>query len=462
MEATLVYPGFKLEITDGSLPTLKVDEDGVAVSLNLVKADIEYRLLGELLSSIFMYPWIEAEGSGDEIQELAGKYRDKAVIETLKEAVSSLGDLYPTAFLTPLYPLARKAEAVGGLLSRLYVEMNSDPGEKARVIGFYRRLLDNVEGLEYMDGFYRITSPERIKEHKTYTGFAIPNFHRSLMNKLARHAVERLGGPDIRVSGKHLRVRSTRFYLKCGSPSEAASEYLECDGRPTCKSGHIISSSTLCSCNGSKVVVKDYAHMGGKWIVFKIMAKPMVEYRVNPRDRLTAEFQAIEKLRGIKGVATPLFYEICMPSQYHAVAIREFLEGSTLRELGEEKEWRKAGRALGTIHTNNVTLGDANPGNFLSTPKGDTGVVDAEQSHSYTLKTGTWDIVTFLSTSLFWKIDENLITSFLEGYTETAPRPWEAYEMASRAYSWIGILPTVPHIYVQSKRILEKMLSSNG
>ena len=461
MIATLVYPGFKLEVTDSSLPTVKVEEDTITVSLNLVKADIEYRLLGELLSSVFMYPWVEADGSEDEIRVLAGKYRERAVIDTLKEAVSSLGGLYSMALMTPLYPLARKAEAVGGLLSRLYVEMNRDPGEKARVIGFYKRLLDSVEGLEYTDGFYRISSPEKIKEHKTTAGFSISSFHRSLMNKLAKHAVERLRGPDIRVSGEHLRVGSTRFYLKCGSPSEAASEYMECSGKPTCRSGHIISSSILCSCNGSRVVVKDYAHMGGKWVVFKIMAKPMVEYRVNPRDRLTAEFHAMEKLRGIVGLVTPVFYEVCTPSQYRAVAIREFLEGSTLRELGEEEEWGKAGRALGTIHSNDVTLGDANPGNFLATPTGDTGIVDAEQSHSYTLKTGAWDIVTFLSTSLFWRIGENLITSFLEGYAETAPQPREAFELASRAYSWIGILPTVPHIYVQSKRILGKMLSGN-
>ena len=462
MIATLVYPGFKLEVTDSSLPTAKVEEDTITVSLNLIKADIEYRLLGELLSSILMYPYIEAEGSEGEIRVLAEKYREKAVIDTLKEAISSLGDLYSTALLTPLYPLARKAETIGGLLSRLYVEMNNNPGEKARVIGFYKRLLDSVDGLEYADGFYRITSPGEIKEYKTTAGIAIPSLHRPLMNKLARHTVEKLWGPDIRVSGEHLRVGSTRFYLKCGSPSEAASKYMECSEKPTCKSGHIISSSILCSCNGSRVVVKDYAHMGGKWVVFKIMAKPMVEYRVNPRDRLTAEFQAMEKLRGIRGVVTPLFYEVCTPSQYRAMAIREFLEGKTLRELGEEEEWEKAGRALGTIHSNNVTLGDANPGNFLATPSGDTGVVDAEQSHSYTLKTGSWDIVTFLSTSLFWRVGENLITSFLEGYAETAPKPREVFELASRAYSWIGILPTVPHIYVQSKRILGKMLSSNS
>ncbi|MEB3756715.1 MAG: hypothetical protein GSR79_07665 [Desulfurococcales archaeon] len=463
MEATLVYPILKLIVTDSTFPNFSFKDNTIKISYNLLKADVIHATLGETIASLLAYPPLELTNAWDNLEKLVKYYIEKTVLDSLIELARAYGSLTPQIKINPLYPLARKVEIVDGLLSRLYVNIEASIKEKSRVEEEYEALLNRVDGLSSINGFYKINDPSKLP-NKSIMTIAIPpqDITRTMTAGILKIIRSEIKGPNLRITSSHASIDSTKISLKCGKPEEIVRDYLQCQDKVKCTQGHVISSSVLCECQEEKLVVKDYAKMGGKWVIFKIMAKPMIEYRVSPRARMIAEYTAMKELTEIRRVRTPFFYEICSTQGQKAMAVREYLSGTILRETSEPGDWNKAGKTLGAIHKHEITLGDANPGNFILTPNNRVGILDAEQSYRYSLKTAAWDIVTFLSTSLFWRVNQKLIKSFLEGYSQEAPDPMNVFEETSKAYTWIGILPTVPHIYVQSKRILDQLMKENS
>ncbi|MCE4606316.1 MAG: hypothetical protein F7B59_03175 [Desulfurococcales archaeon] len=462
MEATLTYPLLKLVVTDSAIPNFSLKNQILRISYNLLKADATYATLGETIASLLLYPPLESSEVWSDLEKLVEYYTKKTVRNSLSELVRAYEPLTPEIRITPLYPLVRKAEIVDGLLSKLYVNMEADIREKSRVEKEYEDFLSRVDGLSFTNGFYKIDNPSRLAS-KSMTVTTIPStdIKRTMAAGIMKRIRSEVKGPDLRITRSHAFIDSTKIGVKCGKPEEMVKDYLQCKGGIKCTQGHFISSSVLCECNGGKLVVKDYGKMGGKWVILKIMAKPMIEYRISPRARMIAEYTAMKEMTGIKSVRTPFFHELCSTQGQRAIAVRDYLEGTILRETSESNNWTKAGETLGMLHNHGVTLGDANPGNFILTPCNEVGIIDAEQSHDYSLKTAAWDIVTFVSTSLFWRVNQKLITRFLEGYMQEAHNPMNVLEEASKEYTWIGILPTVPHIYVQSKRILDQLMNEN-
>ncbi|MCE4614215.1 MAG: hypothetical protein F7B60_01610 [Desulfurococcales archaeon] len=459
MEATIRYPALNLIVTNSALPSLLVENNMVKISYNLLKADALYGTLGETIASLLAYPPLDSRGVWSDLRKLASYYKMRTVQFSLNDLSKAFDILALKVRITPLYPLARKAEIVDGLLSKLYLSMESNLDEKARVTREYKTILDEVGGVSYNNGFYAIEEPEKLI-NKSIGNPPIPpsDITRAMAARLLKKVRSEVEGPELRITGYHALLNSTRINLKCGKPEEIVKEYLNCEGKVKCSQGHAISSSILCKCQDLKLVVKDYARMGGKWIILKIMAKPMIEYRVSPRARMISEYNAMQRLSQVEGVEIPFFHELCSTQIQKALSVREYLEGKILRETNHPDYWVKAGKALGAIHHFGITLGDANSGNFVLTKGNNVGVLDAEQSYDYTLKTGVWDIVTFISTSVFWKIEQSLIIRFLEAYMEKAPEPLNVLKEASKASTWIGILPTVPYVYIQSKRILDQLV----
>ena len=461
--AKLLYPGLELVVEDSTIPFIRSGENRLEVSANLVKTDAALGVLREKIASILMYPPLNEEELEGELARLAAEYRAKSVLYTFYELAKAAGALADRLEVDPLYPLARKAEEAGGYLALLYTRMKG--GEEERVRRIYEELLQSLGLIE--DGRVALKALDdtesRYKrlliEPKTfYSGLRVTD---ALASKLLE-TIKALPRVEGRYTGRHVKAEGTPFHLKCLEPRELASEHLECSGgEPVCRGGHVISSSVVCSCGGRRLVVKDYSRMGGKWVVFKIMSKPMVDYRVMPRARMAYEYIYMERLREIENIVTPRFLELCSTPLTRSMAVREYLEGRILRESTEPGDWSHAGAALGRIHDAGATLGDANPGNFLLTSRHRMGILDAEQARDYTTRNAAWDIITFTSTSLFWRTSEEQVKAFLEGYKETSPEPRRVFEEASKAYAWIGILPTVPHIYMQSKKILEDIVKSS-
>ena len=143
-----------------------------------------------------------------------------------------------------------------------------------------------------------------------------------------------------------------------------------------------------------------------KWIWLKLWAKGYASFDVSAIRRLNNEFNMNRAFKKA-GFRVPEILSIDIEGR---IIVEEFIKGNTLKkiakdmikgEIAEEglEKFRECGRLVGKIHSKGFTLGDANPGNFITPEKRheDLFIVDLEQAKADpTKKDVLWDIATLI------------------------------------------------------------------
>lgn len=257
--------------------------------------------------------------------------------------------------------------------------------------------------------------------------------------------------------GDYIGAPEGYLTLTCRDPTTILEEKLGCKAK--CRRGHIIASSMVCTCGNKKLVMKDYSIMSLKWIPLFLVARTAYKYRTTPGERMEAEYVYFPKLREIPGVRAPEMILVCRRGQGHAFTVRTYLPGVPLLEAKNNLSWRFAGSMLYKIHMHGYVLGDANPGNFLVDSPVEPrvlGVIDAEQAMPYSLQGAAWDLVTLISTSIVFRVDDRQILAILGSYSGSGGK--EVLEEASKSRLWAGIRVVAPLVYTRGVSLVKKAL----
>ncbi|WP_062662524.1 phosphotransferase [Aeropyrum camini] len=181
------------------------------------------------------------------------------------------------------------------------------------------------------------------------------------------------------------------------------------------QSSGLTTSSLICTCNGGKLVVKDYSKKSLKWLV-TLPYIPVYRYIYSPEGRLRNELAWYRRLRGAYPVPRIITY--CMEER--PLLVREFIDGEPASDSVDENAWRELGFGLARLHfAVGAVLGDPNPGNFIYRG-GRVWLVDFEQADDYTPYKAAWDLLVLAATTialaspLKWRFVEMALSSYRE------------------------------------------------
>ena len=440
--------GFQLRVLDSPLWRARLVEEGLEVTLPLLRADAVASVAGEKLAAPLMLPHELRDCPASLASRLAGlaeAYRRRVVVEQLYDLAVRAGPLVSEALVDPLYPLysrlkllARVAPCPTGLqgadeLRRLYLELS--------------RGVASVES-----GLLRLRMPSLRLEFK-----ALASRARATLLSIS-HRIPVPGTPwegqECDLEGVFGSISSLVRMPEGVFTGFCEEEPLSVLGEGDCRPLPRFSSAYLCTSGSRRVIVKDYMKMVVKWLPAAIASSVAVRYRLGPRSRLAAEYKYLRLFRDI--VDTPRLIAVCSDIA-RAASSREYVEGEPVLASEKPRHWRLAGETLGRLHEAGYVMGDSNPGNVIVDLRGMPWVVDAEQARRFSLRGAAWDIVVALSYSGLFDAGDRLLLEMLEGYADSWSGSLKILELASSPALWLP-MRTVPKAY-SKRRILREFVS---
>ncbi len=163
----------------------------------------------------------------------------------------------------------------------------------------------------------------------------------------------------------------------------------------------LVGSVTLYKGGFKSAVVKRYLTPAtAKWVVAAGLALPIYPYRLDPRSRLEAEYEAACSLLDA-GLPAP---EPILVDPRGLKAAYEYIPGQPLHHIiarnPEAPSIAEAAALLARLHHEGWVMGDANPSNFI-VAEDSTYLIDLEQARrSSSLRHRAWDIAVLVYYSL--------------------------------------------------------------
>ncbi len=190
-----------------------------------------------------------------------------------------------------------------------------------------------------------------------------------------------------------------------------------------------------------------------KWIVAAGVALPIYPYRLAPRERLEAEYEAVIEL-GDKGFPVP---EPIMLDLYGMRAAYEYIEGTPLHQLVAKDplapSLAEAAALLAQLHREGWVMGDANPSNFIVS-RYSTYIVDLEQARrSDRLRHQAWDLAVLVYYTFLFNPQEpgNRAALIARAYISAGGEPHVVTE-ASRVVYALPFTPVAPVTVLEKAR----------
>ena len=442
--------GYRVIVEDSAqLPKWSRESRVLRVGKQWFEADARFSLLGERIAGLLL-PSIEYD---EEVSDLVEAYSLRVMAEQAADLQARIGKLVSQVKVRPSYFPYSRARLLWhdlGCLVRSGLEPSTLDTEYRHLASRIGRLEDGLVALaprKYREVLRVESSKWRIRAAGLLTSIA-----RRLAGELHLCDVSSVGDP---VDPSPLVATPEGDYFhECPRPEEMASHYT--GGEARCKRTQWTASTLVCEGPSGRVAVKEYTRMLVKWLPASIAGGGIARYLIRPKARLANEYKYLRLLRSV--IPTPRILGIC-GQYFQAMMARSFLEGRPVLGSKEPMDWEASGLALARIHLSGYVLGDANPGNFIATNKGEAGIIDAEQARRFNSRRGAWDLVVYTYYALFFNAPEDLVAEGVRAYAgylaERDPHTMREIGGNLRDPQLWGPLLLGVNVYQKTRRILD-------
>ncbi|AEM37917.1 Mn2+dependent serine/threonine protein kinase [Pyrolobus fumarii 1A] len=373
------------------------------VRVDELVGDAEASILGELVASMLLTPPEQIDGDPSVIEEARMAYLTRIAVEEHARLRKLLGGLAAHAKVAHIYHIVARASR----LSRLYPWVPSSLIDVLRSDA--RVVVRDAEQSLLEAGCERSGGPWfELCEH---SGARIRRGWRLVAVRLTRiWPLVRPGGVDhplirdplllVKLRRGRLRTKVLEFeeqlYSVTGVKRILRTVQMGLGGTVTAYRGEFKS-----------VIVKRYLTPAtAKWVVAAGIALPIYPYRLAPRDRLEAEYDAVNAMLDA-GLPVP---EPVLVDPRGLKAAYEYIEGTPLHHLVAKDPLHpslaEAGMLLAQLHREGWVMGDANPTNFI-VGRDRIYMVDLEQARkSDSIKHRAWDLAVLVYYSFLFNPQE--------------------------------------------------------
>ncbi|MCE4619621.1 MAG: DIPK family protein [Desulfurococcales archaeon] len=442
--------GYRVIVEDSAqLPKWSRESRILRVGKQWLEADARFSLFGERMAGLLL-PSIEYD---EELSRLVEAYRIRVMAEQAADLQARIGRLASQVRVRPSYFPYSRARLLWhdlGCLIRDGLEPSTLDGEYSPLASRIGSLEDGLVALaprKYREVLRVEASKWRIRAAGLLTSIA-----RRLAGELHLCEAGAVGDP---VDPSPLVMAPEGDYFhECPKPEGMASRYT--GGEASCRRTQWTASTLVCEGPSGRVAVKEYTRMIVKWLPASIAGGGIARYMIRPKARLANEYKYLRLLRDV--LPTPRILGFC-GQYFQSMMARSFLEGRPVLGSQEPMDWRLSGRALARIHLSGYVLGDANPGNFIASGRGEAGIIDAEQARRFNPRRGAWDLVVYTYYALFFNAPEDLVAEGLRSYTgylaERDPHIMREIEGNLRDPQLWGPLLLAVNVYQKTRRILD-------
>ncbi|KSW12001.1 hypothetical protein CF15_04230 [Pyrodictium occultum] len=450
-----------------------------SIGLDVVEADVEESLLGELLASLLLLEPAGIEGDVEAYRLLVSKYLGRVFGEEAGRLRRLLARSFERLYVADIYPAVARMSR----LQRIYPWLRiaySAALQRSSYYSWLRRLLRETV-LAGVDTHSRWIPAKLIaskgKSHPLINRLGEAARAIGVLGSFAQQAflpllralpqsllMESIGQKPHPLTSDPLllaRLDSARLATKLVSFEDQLYAITGVkrllDSLKLRRKSIVRSVLVLGTGDFKPAVVKRYIDLSAvKWIVASVASLPLPKPRLRPLARLDAEYY-YNRLLAEKGFHVP---HPLLVDPRRRLAAYSYIEGSDLIALLQRdpapEPYREAGRLLARLHRSGVALWDANPGNFVYDGE-NLYLVDLEQARGLRgIGEAAWDIAMASYYSLIYapRSGPERAAMIASGYLEAGGGREVLLEAAKYKYMAPFLAAAPPNLLERTRRAL--------